>query len=144
LCDLFEKTDSSDSSVAALLNLRRIGKDGATAEGNRIFENTETEKTWCLYGDGLIQFWTKRNIAHCKSIGLRLWTAESDTNCNNRYKGKVTGNSPEVNVGTDNDGFRDFGASMAFHVGLSLLYEVGDPRRMSLGTMHAADSTMRK
>ena len=32
LCDLFEKTDSSDSSVAALLNLRRIGKYGLTAK----------------------------------------------------------------------------------------------------------------
>ena len=75
---------------------------------------------------------------------MTLWRSEGDTNKDNRYAGKVTGNSPELNVGTDNDAFRDFGASMRFHVGLSFLYEVGDHRRFSLGTVSDIASTMKR
>ena len=64
---------------------------------------------------------------------------------NNRYAGKVTGNSSKVSVvGTDNDAFLDFGVSIRFHVGLSFLYEIGDQRRFSLGTVRDIASTMKR
>lgn len=115
-------------------------------EGDRIFAGTETADTWCLYGDGLVQYWTPGNMAYLRERGFadRLWRSEGDTNIDNRYAGKVTGNSPEVNVGTDNDAFLDFGNSMRFHVGLSFLYEIGDQRRFSLGTVPDIASTMRR
>ena len=83
-----------------------------------------------IYSDGLIQFWTKGNMDYLESIGFgkRLCRAEGETNLGNRYKNKVVGDSPEVNVGTDNDGFKDFGVSMAFHVGLSFLYDLNEKR----------------
>jgi len=115
-------------------------------EGNRIFAGTETADTWCLYGDGLVQYWTPGNMAYLRERGFadRLWCSEGSTNSDNRYARKVTGNSPEVNVGTDNAGFRDLGNSMRFHVGLSFLYEVGDQRKFSLGTVPNIVSTMKR
>ena len=120
--------------------------DHLIVEGNRIFAGTDTSDTWCLYSDGLIQFWTPLTQAYIVSIGFgdRIWRAEGETNRGNRYKRKVTGNSPEVNVGTDNDGFRDLGVSMAFHVGLSFLYKVGDERRFSLGSIPEIAHTMKR
>ena len=76
-------------------------------EGNRIFAGIETADTWCLFGDGLVQYWTPGAMAQLKSRGFgnKLWRSEGDTNINNRYAEKDTGNSPEINAGTDNDAF---------------------------------------
>ena len=113
-------------------------------EGNRIFSGTEAEDSWCIYSDGLVQYWTKENLAYLESKGFggRLWRAEGETNAGTRYEGKVTGDSPELNVGTDNNGFKDLGWSMGFHVGLSFLYPTNDDRRFSLSTIDEISSTM--
>ena len=153
LATLFPSTDpdakqNRDNHVRLLVDKQYMHikhfDDHLIAEGNRIFAGTETADTWCLYSDGLIQYWTKGNMEYLESKGFgnRLWRAEGETNVDNRYKGKVVGDSPEVNVGTDNDGFKDFGVSMAFHVGLSFLYDVNDERKFSLSTIPAITSTM--
>lgn len=120
--------------------------DHLIVEGNRMFAGTETADKWCLYGDGLIQYWTKGNMQYLeeRGFGQRLWRAEGDTNKGTRYEGKVVGNSPEINVGTDNDGFRDLGKSIAFHVGLSTLFPHDDQKRFSLGTVPDIAKTMKR
>ena len=53
----------------------------------------------------------------------------------------MAGDSPEVNVGTDNDVFKDFGVIMTFHIGLSFLYAVDDDPKFSLSSIPAIIST---
>lgn len=118
--------------------------DHLITEGNRIFSGTETADTWSIYSDGLVQYWTPRNMAYLDSIGFgnRLWRAEGETNITNRYNLKVPGNSPEINVGTDNDCFKDFGLGIAQHIALSFLYGNDYKLKFSLATIPMIASTM--
>jgi hypothetical protein len=66
------------------------------------------------------------------------------TNEDTIYHNKLVGDSPEICRGLDSHGFADLKNSMNYNVALSTQYEVGDPRRMLLGTPAQVWDTMVK
>jgi hypothetical protein len=132
--------------------LRRAGivcitdiMDHVVAESKKVYDGTPAAERFLIYHDGLAQWWEKeaQTYLHEKhnfhDRQLRCW---GDTNKGTRYFNKVVGDSPELCRGLDSHGFADLKRSMLYHVAVSSLYSLNDPRRFKMGTPAEVERTM--
>jgi hypothetical protein len=110
--------------------------DHVVVESTRIYASSAHANDFILFHDGLSQWWEKEAQEYIGQLGFkdRQLRCMGQTNSDNRYAGKVCGDSPEICRGLDAHGFADLKLSMAFHTSLSSKYEFDDPRRFGMGT----------
>ncbi len=120
--------------------------DHVIRESTAIYAGTEHADSFFIFHDALSQWWEKEAQEYVvqRGFGERQLKCMGNTNINNRYRGKLTGDSPEMCRALDSHGFADLTNSIKFHCGLSSLYPVGDPRRFHMGTPKQVYDTMKR
>ena len=93
---------------------------------------------------GAILWWEHEAQAYIISKGFRnrQLSCIDPTSNNNRYRNKLTGDSPEICRGLDSHGFADLVTCIKRHTSLSSIYSIDDPRRFNMGTPSEVWSTM--
>ena len=120
--------------------------DHVVSESKRVYEGTSRFDDFCIFHDGLSQWWEEGSQNYLHSLGFRdrQLRAYGDTNQGTRYFRKVVGDSPELCRGLDSHGFADLVRSMIFHTVLTSSYAVTDARRFKLGTPAEVEDCMRR
>ena len=120
--------------------------DHVVEESNKVYERTPAFDTFCIFHDGLSQWWEEGSQDYLHTLGFRdrQLRAFGDTNKGTRYFRKVVGDSPELCRGLDSHGFADLVRSMIFHTVLTSSYGVTDKRRFKLGTPAEVEDCMRR
>ncbi len=110
--------------------------DHVIKQSNKIYANTPHANTYLIFHDALATWWEADAQAYLAQKGFahRQLRCLGATNAGNRYKGKLTGDTPELCRALDSHGFADLTRSMRFHASLSSVYPMGDPRRFNMGT----------
>jgi hypothetical protein len=118
--------------------------DHVIEESKNIYQNTEYEDTFLIFHDGLSAWWEKEAQQYLASKGFsrRQLCCYDPTNIGTRYRGGVTGDSPELCSGLDRNGFADLSLSIAFHCSLSSIYPSDDIRAFRMGTPSQVEAAM--
>jgi hypothetical protein len=120
--------------------------DHVVEESKRVYEGTVHENTFFIYHDALSQWWEKESQDHMAELGFanRQIRCIGETNAHTRYRNKLVGDSPELCRGLDSFGFADLKASTIYHMSLSSVYKMDDPRRFLMGTPQQAWRTLER
>lgn len=118
--------------------------DHVATESMKIYGGTAAEGSFKIFHDGLSLWWEKDSQDYLNSIGFkdRQIRCTGETNSNNRYKGKLVGDSPELCRGLDSHGFADLKTCVNFHTQLSNALPANHPSRFKTGTPDEMWSSM--
>lgn len=138
-----------DEKMHGPLGLRCITDimDHVVSESKRLYKGTKHAKDFMIFHDGLSAWWEEESQEHLAMLGFRdrQLRCLGDTNRDSRYYGgKLVGDSPELCVGLDSHGFAHLKVCMDYNLAVSSRYDVGDPRRMGMGTPAEVMDTMQK
>jgi hypothetical protein len=109
-----------------------------------VYADTSERDIFFIFHDALSAWWEVEAQQHMEMLGFkdRQIRCLGATNCDNRYRGKLVGNSPELCRALDSHGFSDLRSSLMFHCNLSTFLPPEDPRRFSMGTPESIWSAM--
>ena len=115
----------------------------AVSEGNRIFKDTEFEDNWVMYHDALSSWWSAGAQEFIRGLGFedRQIRGLGHTNQDNRYGGKLPGDTPEY-MPLDSNLFSDLETCVRWNVAGTRFLPRDDPRKFSLCDPHRAWSAV--
>ncbi len=120
--------------------------DHMVSEAERIFSNTIHANDYVIYHDALSllmsaetqQYLRDKNFYHL------FFRCLPGTNDNNRYAGKVVGDSPELCRGLDAHGFADLERCINYNIAVTCILPLDDPRRFKGSTPKELWSSMER
>lgn len=120
--------------------------DHVISESTRLYAGTERASTFWIFHDGLTAWWEPAAQAYIASKGFkdRQLRCIGSTNADNRYAGKLPGDSPEICRALDSFGFAHLAYSVRIHTALTSILAPEDPGRFSMGTPDQVESTLRR
>ena len=112
-------------------------------EGNGIFKGTKCENKWVMYHDVLTSWWSvgAQEFMRGEDFEDRQIRGLTHTNQDNRYGGKLPGDTPEY-MTLDSNLFSDLACCVRWNVADTRFVPRDDPRRFSLADSYRAWSAV--